>query len=238
MWAIQRCHYYVVNLLLQNGANPYLTDGEGYSVLHLATFDGNAFLLMLLLHQGLPVDCPDRQGHTCLMWAAYKGYPAVVDLLLGWGASHNAVDQDGFTALHWALVKGNYACILKLIQDGSDLRAKTNSGKTPSVAAEDMGSTKTWRRALKSSGFDEDGHATHAYPYFPFLRSKLFLERAFFLFPFFFLPALFFLFSTFSVFLSIPIAFIVVFGSQWAGQQLLLSTPTNLKHIQHTVSST
>lgn len=237
MWATQRCHYYVVNLLLQNGANPYLIDGEGYNVLHLATFDGNAFLLTLLLHQGLPVDCQDRQGHTCLMWAAYKGYPAVVDLLLSWGASHSAVDQDGFTALHWALVKGNYACIQKLIQDGSDLHAKTASGKTPAVAADDMGSTKTWRRALKASGFDEGGQAINKYPYLPFLRSRIFLERIFFLFPFLFLPAIFFLFSVVSVFFSVPIVFVLAFGFQWAGQQLLLLSSTNLKHIQHTVSS-
>ena len=237
MWATQKCHYYVVSLLLLNGGNPYLVDGEGYNVLHLATFDGNAFLLTLLLHQGLPVDCPDRKGHTCLMWAAYNGYPAVLDLLLGWGASHNAVDQDGFTALHWALVKGNYACIQKLIQDSSDLHAKTNSGKTPAIVAEDMGSTNTWRRTLKASGFDEEGYATNTYPYLPFLRSKRFLEWAFFSFPFFFLPVVFFLFSSFSVFISIPIVFVMVFGLQWVGQQLLLSTPTSLKHIQHTVSS-
>src|SRR5689334_16198531 len=42
MWASQRCHFYIVNLLLQNGADPLLTDGQGYNILHLATIDGNA----------------------------------------------------------------------------------------------------------------------------------------------------------------------------------------------------
>ena len=170
------------------------------------------------------------------MWAAYKGYPAVVDLLLSWGASCGVTDQEGFTALHWALVKGNYGCIQKLIQAGSDLSAKTNSGKTPATAADDMGSTRAWRRALKASNFNEDAVPVTRYSYFPFLRSRNFLQGAYFLFPFIFLPSLFALFSKFSVFVSVPIAFVLVFALQWAGQQLLLSTPTNLKHIQHTVS--
>ena len=236
MWATQRCHYYIVNLFLQHGANPYLVDGEGYNILHLATFDGNVFLLTLLLHQGIPVDCPDRQGHTSLMWAAYKGYPAVVDLLLSWGASCGVTDQDGFTALHWALVKGNYGCIQKLIQAGSDLSAQTSSGKTPATAADDMGSTRAWRKALKASNFNEDAVPVTRYPYFPFLRSRNFLQGAYFLFPFVFLPSLFALFSKSSVFVSVPTVFVLVFASQWAGQQLLLSTPTNLKNIHHTVS--
>ncbi|EDN93069.1 hypothetical protein SS1G_08934 [Sclerotinia sclerotiorum 1980 UF-70] len=107
MWAAQRCHYYVVHLLLENGADPLITDVQGYNILHLATFEGNIFLLVLLLHQNINVDVLDTQGHTCLMWAAYKGLPSCVDLFLRWGADVHATDETGFTALHWALVKGS-----------------------------------------------------------------------------------------------------------------------------------
>lgn len=64
MWAAQRCHFYIVNLMIQHNADLLLADGQGYNILHLATIDGNAFLLSLLLLQNIPVDVPDPQGHT------------------------------------------------------------------------------------------------------------------------------------------------------------------------------
>lgn len=152
MWAAQRCNYYVVNLLLQSGADVLLTDIQGYNILHLATFDGNVFLLTILLHQNIPIDSPDLQGHTCLMWAAYKGYPSCVDLFLRWGASVSITDDNGFTALHWALVKGSHSCIQKLLEYGSDRFVATSDGKTPSTIATEMKSQRTWHSALRTAG--------------------------------------------------------------------------------------
>ena len=156
MWAVQRCNYYIVHLLLESGADPLLTDNQGYNILHLATFDGNVFLIVLLLHQNIPIDGPDPLGHTCLMWAAYKGYQACLDLYLRWGASVDARDSKGFTALHWALVKGSQPCIQKLVEYGSDRFAETSDGKSPSVVAKEMNSTTAWYRALNASGYDSN----------------------------------------------------------------------------------
>ncbi len=55
-WAAQRCHYYTVHLLLQHGADPLITDAQGYNTLHISTFNGNVLLIVLLLHQGIPVE--------------------------------------------------------------------------------------------------------------------------------------------------------------------------------------
>src|SRR2546421_10085386 len=158
MWAAQRCHYYIVSLLLQHGADALATDVQGYNILHLATFEGNIFLLVLLLHQNIPVDIPDTHGHNCLMWAAYKGYPACVDLFLRWGADVHATDETGFTALHWALVKGSPGCIQKLIEYGSDRFAETSTGKTPAITAKEMNTSRIWHRALADSGYDYEGN--------------------------------------------------------------------------------
>ena len=74
MWAAQRQHYYIVNLLLQWGADPLLTDAQGYNILHLATFDGNIFLLILLLHQDIP-DCllPQGMERATAKWRIRQG---------------------------------------------------------------------------------------------------------------------------------------------------------------------
>ena len=237
IWAAHRCHYYVVNLLLQNGADPLLTDANGYNILSLATFDGNVFLLTLLLHQNIPIDGPDRQGHTCLMWAAYKGYPACVDMFLRWGANVNSTDETGFTALHWALVKGSQACIQKLVEYGSDRFAVTSSGKTPATVAEEMGSTRAWHRALGELGLNEDGTAKQLpLPYTSFVKHRGFLNRFFFLFPFGLLILVFLILSKMTIFISLPLTIFLAYTLQWAAQQVLLWAPSNMKHLHRTVS--
>ncbi len=237
MWAAQRCHYYVVNLLLQNGADPLLTDVQGYNILHLATFDGNVFLLILLLHHNIPIDTQDPQGHTSLMWAAYKGYSACVDLFLRWGASVNVTDKDRFTALHWALVKGSPACIQKLLEHGSDRFAKTITGKTPEIVAQDMGSSAAWHRALRESGFRADGSVKPLpLPYTSFVKSRSVLNRFFFLCPFGVLFLVFFILSRMVIFAAIPISLVCAFALQWAAERLLLWAPFDMKHLHRTVS--
>ena len=238
MWAAQRCHYYVVNLLLQNGADPLITDVQGYNILHLATFDGNVFLLILLLHQNIPIDAPDSHGHTSLMWAAYKGYSACVDLFLRWGASVSLTDEEGFTALHWALVKGSPACIQKLLEHKSDRFAKTTTGKTPEVVAEDMGSTVAWHRALSESGFNPDGSLRQLpLRYTSFVKSRNFLNKFFFLSPFGVLFLIFFILSTMSIFAAVPVSLVFAFAFQLASDRLLLWAPFDMKHLHRTVSS-
>jgi len=161
MWAGQRGHYYLVNLLLKHGADPCMKDVHGYNVLHLTTFEGNIFLLVLLLHHGVPVDIPDTNEHTSLMWAAYKGYSNAVDLFLRWGADVRAVDDMGFTALHWALVRGNFGCIQKLVEYGADRFAETNEGKTPAIVAEELKTQRVWWDALEDCGYDKNGNPLH-----------------------------------------------------------------------------
>lgn len=235
MWAAQRCHLYIVNLLLENGADPLLTDGQGYNMLHLATFDGNVFLLLILLHQNIPIDGPDPSGHTCLMWAAYKGYPACVDLFLQWGASVNGADENGFTALHWSLVKGNPVCIQKLIEQGSDRFIETNDGKPPATIAQEMNSRGAWHRALKESGYNPDGTAKQfPLPYASFISSRVFLNRSFFLLPFFQMFIIFSVLSGMPIFAAVPITVFLACSLQWAAQQVLQWAPSDMQHLQRT----
>lgn len=235
MWAAQRCHYYIVNLLLQHGADPLLTDAQGYTILHLATIDGNAFLVVLLLHQEIPVDIADPQGHTGLMWAAYKGYPACVDLFLRWGANVNVADDGGLTPLHWALVRGSLPCIQKLIEYGADRFAKTNDGKTPAKVAEEMNTLPLWLRALDECGYEPDGSLR----IFPlgltgFLRSKSLMWKFFFFWPFFMVAAGAWIFSNLTIFVAVPFAAVVLFLLQWVAQQIASRGPADYRILQKT----
>jgi hypothetical protein len=239
MWAAQRCHYYIVDLLLQRGADPLLTDVQGYNILHLATIDGNAFLLVLLLHQGIPVDVTDPQGHTGLMWAAYKGFPACVDLFLRWGANVNAADEGGLTPLHWALVKGSHPCVQKIVEYGADRFAKTRDGKTPAAVAAEMRTTRIWHRALNDCGYDKDGKLK----ILPlgltmFVHNKSVLSKFYFLWPFFTIFVVIWILSHLVIYLSVPIALVAVFGLQWAAQQVANNGPGEFRMLQRTVCLT
>lgn len=240
-WAAQRCHYYTVNLLLEHGADPLITDSQGYNTLHISTFNGNVLLIILLLHQGIPVDVLDSYGHTSLMWAAYKGFPQVVDVFLRWGASVHATDEQGFTALHWALVKGHAGCILKVVEYGADRFAKTDTGKTPAVTANELHTEKAWHRALKECGFDQDGNPST--PPWPgaayFLQDKrAFLTRFLFLVPFFMVWAGLMALSHTPVYLGIPSAVLLCYGITFCAKQVLDYAPSDMRQFHKTVRKT
>jgi palmitoyltransferase ZDHHC13/17 len=237
-WAAQRCHYYTVNLLLQHGADPLITDAQGYNTLHISTFNGNALLIVLLLHQGIPVDVLDNFGHTGLMWSAYKGFPQCVDLFLRWGANVHAADEQGFTALHWALVKGSPACIQKLIEYGADRFAKTTTGKTPAVTAQELNTLGAWHKALKECGYDEEAHPiTPAWPgasYFLKDR-KGFVTKFLFLWPFLIVWAMVSILAHMPIYAGVPTALLVGYTLQWAAQQVVDNAPPDMRHFHKTV---
>ena len=234
LWAAKRCNYYIVNLLLEHGADPLLTDDQGFNLLHSATLDGNVYQLVLLLHQDIPVDIPDSQSHTALMWAAYKGYPSCVDLFLRWGANVYATDDQGFTALHWALVKGSQGSIQKLIEYGADRFAKNNDGKTPATTAEEMNTAPQWRRALAEAGYNPDG-TSREFPIPGVKDTRWFLTRLIFFWPFALIFICVYLLGNYPVYIGAPVAVAVVFGLQWCLQKLLEWAPSNMRNIHHTV---
>ncbi|KAK3358042.1 hypothetical protein B0T25DRAFT_540826 [Lasiosphaeria hispida] len=236
-WAAQRCHYYTVHLLLQHGADPLITDSQGYNTLHISTFNGNVLLIVLLLHQGIPVDVEDQYGHTGLMWSAYKGFPACVDVFLRWGASVHATDEQGFTALHWALVKGSPGCIQKLIEYGSDRFAKTTTGKTPAFTAQELNTVGAWHKALNECGYDEDGNAI--IPSWPgatyILKDRRgFMTKFFYLWPFLLVYSVVFIVSGMPIYAGIPISGVIAYSIQWVGKQLIAYAPPDMRTFERT----
>ncbi|KAK4244227.1 hypothetical protein C7999DRAFT_17487 [Corynascus novoguineensis] len=236
-WAAQRCHYYTVHLLLQHGADPLITDAQGYNTLHISTFNGNLLLIILLLHQGIPVDVEDAYGHTGLMWAAYKGYPACVDAFLRWGASVHAKDEQGFTALHWALVKGSVGCIQKIIEYGADRFAKTTTGKTPSITARELNTAAAWHKALYDCGYDEDGNAiVPSWPGASYLLKdrRAFTTKFFFLWPFVLVWATLAILAGMPVYAGVPFGLLAAYAVQWVGRQLLQYAPPDMRQFEKT----
>ncbi|TGZ82810.1 ankyrin [Ascodesmis nigricans] len=238
MWAAQRGHYYVVHLLISYGADGNMVDSSGYNLLHLATFDGNVFLLTIVLHAGVPVDSRDPNQHTPLMWAGYKGFPACVDLFLRWGADIHAVDDSGLSALHWALVRGNYSCIERLVEYGADRFLPTHEGKVPATVAAELKTEKAWHDALEECGYDINANPINppnTILGFQVADKDAVLRRFFFLWPTVEIIVIVMILAALPWFLGIPSALAVgtmmhVLGSKalrWAkpGEKAMHKTP-------------
>ena len=123
----------------------------GEHVLHQAASDGDTATLQQLLENGHSpkvrggTSCflrgaSDLHTRTPLHYAAKHGHLNCIRLLLKYGADPNSKDGDGYTPLHYLCQVYNPGqdcrdnlrqCVTSLVQCGADLRAETNSGKTP-----------------------------------------------------------------------------------------------------------
>ena len=167
VWSRRRSLYYydrngmlaVVHLLIQHGADPALTDGQGFNTLHLAVHSHNPMLVAYLLSQQLPVtiDSEDSAGQTGLQWACFQGDAISVSLLLKAGADPNKSDSAGLTSVHWAAVKGSVGCIAKVVEAGGDCLKKNNADLNPVDLARQQHSMPAWTRAMESIGCEVDG---------------------------------------------------------------------------------
>ena len=87
----------VANLLLENKANPYITDREGRNVFHIAS-QGNciAIITQLLVHtNGYNIDARDNKGRTCLHIAAEQNLTVLAKMLIKEGQCNvNILDSD------------------------------------------------------------------------------------------------------------------------------------------------
>lgn len=149
----------MVHMLILHGADPALTDGQGFNTLHLAVHSHNPMLLAYLLSQQLPItiDSEDAAGQTGLQWACFQGDAISVSLLLKAGADPNKSDAAGLTSVHWAVVKGSVGCIAKVVEAGGDCLKKNNAELNPVDLARQQHSMPAWTKAMESIGRESDG---------------------------------------------------------------------------------
>ncbi|CAB0031530.1 unnamed protein product [Trichogramma brassicae] len=104
------CKKQIVQLLLENGANPNLSNAEGSTPLHIICKrdEHNDGVLANMLfeisdkrHQPLQVDTVDNSGQTALHYALAKGCKVqIVRVLLNNSADPNLANAEGLTPLH------------------------------------------------------------------------------------------------------------------------------------------
>ena len=132
-------------------------------------------------------------------------------------------------------MKGSQGSIQKLLEYGADRFAKNNDGKTPAVTAEEMNTTRQWRRALSEAGYKPDG-SPREFPVPGVKDTRWFLSRFVFFWPFAILLLGLWLVSNYAIFIGMPLALIGCYLMQLVAQKLLRWGPSNMRNIHHSVS--
>lgn len=114
---------------------------DGFTVLHLAAFFGQAGVARLLLDAGAGVNAIARNPMRVqpLHSAAAGRHHAVCALLLERGADVNARQHGGWTPLHAAAQHGDRALAELLLAAGADLAACNDEGRSAAAIAEESG---------------------------------------------------------------------------------------------------
>lgn len=123
----------VAEVLLDNGANPNVTDNGMPYTFSIIFYRGNHDLIKLLVKRGADVNARGPAKQTLLFSAAATSDEDLAKLLVGKGADVNAQDNNGDTPLFWAMDNPNIADIL--LENGADFNHSNSYNQTPLVRA-------------------------------------------------------------------------------------------------------
>lgn len=132
-WATRQGHTRMVALLIKNGADYTIRDGEGFTVLHTACQYGRTPIACYLIAKGMSPDSRDASQMTPIMYAAARSVTRdPIHMLVSMGANINATDGIfGHSPLHFAVIYGNHAGIGTLLKLKADLSVVNKENETP-----------------------------------------------------------------------------------------------------------
>lgn len=129
-WATVYGHADMVELLLENGADPNVNQPDEFFILHEAIMFNMTEIVALLLRYGADIHARCQYGLTALMYAAIMD-DAIVQMILQGGADPNACDFTGESPLYTAACYGCTDNVRLLIEHGADVNIRTNKNETP-----------------------------------------------------------------------------------------------------------
>jgi ankyrin repeat protein len=131
-----------IKSLLDAGADHATTDDAGETALMHAARAGHTAAVQVLIAAGADVNAKSPQGWTALAKAAYngeteRGYVEVIEVLHQAGASLDERIFFGITPLMLAAGGGDASVVEWLINNGADVLAGNEGGRTARMMADD-----------------------------------------------------------------------------------------------------
>lgn len=121
----------IVEILLQNKADPDLSSSEGYTALMQAVSQKRVEAAKAILRSKPDLQCMNSHGCNVLHLTSEEGWPELVRALLKAGAKVNSKDNDEQTPLHYAAARGHNEVVQILLEEGADPTMQDNSSRTP-----------------------------------------------------------------------------------------------------------
>lgn len=129
-------YHFVVQALIQAGAQVNEPDGCGMTPLVAACHTGQARLVQLLLSASADPNLAEADGQTPLIAAAEDGFANIVEILLGAGADVDTTDAEYQTPLMAAAAEGCIDSVSMLLAAGADANHCDEEGTTVLMVSE------------------------------------------------------------------------------------------------------
>ena len=157
-------HQWIVQLLVDHGANINIPDKDGVTPLQHAQTRGFKEIERILLKAAASVagagDAAAKERDAKLIAAAKRGDVAAVKEFLAQGASVHARDDKGVTALIAAAYRNDLAIADLLIQAGADVNVQDNTKQSAYLIPTADGTLELLKRALQAGA---DVHSLDSY---------------------------------------------------------------------------
>ncbi|XP_061696593.1 ankyrin repeat domain-containing protein 27 isoform X3 [Syngnathoides biaculeatus] len=151
----------LIDLLVSKGASVNATDCHALTPMHLACRKGHQGVTLLLLHYKADADAQDHNGNAPLHLACTYGHEDCVKALVYYDSQTCRLDlrnDKGDAPLHLASRWGYEGIVRVLLENGADVHALNDSGRTPAHCALNskvltlLRSTQTERRRPTGGG--------------------------------------------------------------------------------------
>ncbi|XP_067669979.1 ankyrin-3-like [Haliotis asinina] len=141
MFAAERGHIKVIDVLKQHGCDLSVTDADRNNLLHIACLGGHIETVLYVLGLELfDINCRGKCGRTPLMVAALEGNRHVFDVLVRKGGDPSLVDDDGNNILHIASLGHDVDMVTHVLTlNKAGINSRGRYGRTAVMLAAESG---------------------------------------------------------------------------------------------------
>ncbi|KAB8276988.1 ankyrin repeat-containing domain protein [Aspergillus minisclerotigenes] len=148
----------ILELLLANGADLDLKDGDGRTPLSWAARQGVIHTTQFLLERNADPNSRDTHGRSPLFWGVMTRHSQeIVKLLFQHGADPRSTDDNGRTVLSRAAEYGSEGVVRLLLEMNVDVNISDNDGRSPLSWAAESANEATVKLLLQAEGIDTEG---------------------------------------------------------------------------------